>query len=341
MAAAYYAIPDFPEDFSSPGPATIYLDKDGRRLHRPDVRFAPQITAADGVDTTFFGFDTDGNGLPNFLGTSASAPDAAAVGALVLQAAGGPGSLRPERLYGHLQRTATPIPVPDNRGWARAEAGAVTFSASGDWTRWNRYFGLRVDRSASTSVKSIAFGAADTSGGIIFSLNPGRFHVGPAKGVSQGDMTWATSADQQTFTVNFKPGAFGGGDSFQFGMSAFIAVEGTTQVDPDRLRGMTVTVTMEDGTTDTGTVFAGKPEKVNRFTGFGLLNAAAAVRSLRHHDGRRPPRRRPSRRRQSRRRAPRRLATGARPAPRIADGAGPFLARARPSPATDSSRPRR
>jgi hypothetical protein len=283
VAAAYYAIPDFPEDFSSPGPATIYLDKNGHRLHHPDVRFAPQITAADGVDTTFFGFDTDGNGLPNFLGTSAAAPDAAAVGALVLQAAGGPGSLRPERLYGQLQRTATPIPVPDNRGWARAEAGAVTFSAGGDWTRWNRYFRLRVDPSTSKTVKSVAFGTGDTSGGILFSLNPGRFSVGPAKGVSESDMTWATSADQRTFTVSFKPGAFGGGDSFQFGMSAFPAVEVTTQVDPDRLRGMTVTVTMEDGTTDTGTVFAGEPEKVNRFTGFGLLNADAAVRHVRHH----------------------------------------------------------
>jgi hypothetical protein len=284
VAATYYAIPNFPEDFSSPGPVTIYLDRNGNRLRCPDVRFTPQITAADGVDTTFFGFDAEGNGLPNFFGTSAAAPNAAAVAALVLQAAGGPRSLRPERLYRQIQRTATPIPVPNDRDWAAAFAGPVRFTASGDWTRWNSYFGLEIERFTSHVVQSVSFSTTGASTDLVFSTNPNRFHVGPADGVSQADMTWATSPDRKTFTVTFATGTFARGDSFRFGMSLFAPIQGSTQVDPDRLRGMGVTVTMNDGTTYTGKVFAGQPRRLNGFTGFGLVNADAAVRSLHHHD---------------------------------------------------------
>ena len=99
--AAYSVFrPNLPEGFTSPGPATIYFDRDSNRLATPDVREQPKVAAADAANTTFFTSDSGGDldTRPNFSGTSAAAPHAAAIAALVLQAHGGPGSVTPARM---------------------------------------------------------------------------------------------------------------------------------------------------------------------------------------------------------------------------------------------------
>ncbi len=97
-----------------------------------------------------------------------------------------------------------------------------------------------------------------------------RFHVGPATGVTARDISFTRTAT--TLTLTFKAGTFGAGDAFKFGMSVFHPLQGSTREDPDRFRGMTVAVTLDSGSTFTGTVFAAPPERINRFTGFGLVN---------------------------------------------------------------------
>jgi hypothetical protein len=279
VAATYYAIPKFPEDFSSPGPVTIYFGLDGQRLREPEVRFTPQITAADGVDTTFFipGDDPDGDGFPNFFGTSAAAPDAAAVAGLVLQAAGGPGSLSPQQVYRRLEETATPMWVPNERWVAGTLAGPVFFTINADWTRWSRDFSVNVPLIFGRhSIRTITL---DTSPiGLTFNKNLNRFSVGDSTGVTFADMTPSVSADATKFTITFAPGKLSSGTAFDFGLSVFAPIQGSVQEDPDRFRGMNVTVTMDNGQKWTAPVFALPKLPINNFTGFGLVNADAATR---------------------------------------------------------------
>jgi hypothetical protein len=66
-------------------------------LPAPNVRQKPEITAVDGVNTTFFFNDSFGNdGIDDFFGTSAAAPHAAAIAALMFEARpdASPGQIR-------------------------------------------------------------------------------------------------------------------------------------------------------------------------------------------------------------------------------------------------------
>jgi hypothetical protein len=128
------------------------------------VRAVPQITAADGVDNTFFGYDPDLNGKPNFFGTSAPRPNAAAVARARAAGRGRPGSMAPADVYSVMQTTAHQIPLANVRYKSNATAGPVKFDIHGDWTRWSNYYELSLDKNATgTSPRSCWTAPAPTA----------------------------------------------------------------------------------------------------------------------------------------------------------------------------------
>jgi subtilisin family serine protease len=114
-AAFYFETPAFGtrppllEPFSSAGITPILFQPDGTRTFR--LRFKPEIVAPDGTNTTFFipGIDPEGDGFFNFFGTSAAAPHAAAVAALMLEASA---DLSVDRLNRILKKTAVDMDDP-------------------------------------------------------------------------------------------------------------------------------------------------------------------------------------------------------------------------------------
>jgi subtilisin family serine protease len=89
VAAVPYDDSSIPEDYSSPGPVTHYWApatslRPARALERPLIIAKPDFAATDGGQTTFFIRLVEG--IYRFYGTSAAAPHAAAIAALMLDA---------------------------------------------------------------------------------------------------------------------------------------------------------------------------------------------------------------------------------------------------------------
>lgn len=191
--------PYLPEFYTSPGGnLPVFFDSDGRRYATLQRRKVPQVASADGGNTTFFGSDTkrDADSQPNFFGTSAAAPHAAAIAALALQQAGGPSSLTPSALRNRLQQSTFSHDLDPNS--ATGTVSGLTVSASGpqgsesdlvasamhdtkffrvSYTgkvplRWIRFYG------ETASPTALGTSGSSTSAGIVF--DPRRYSASPS-----------------------------------------------------------------------------------------------------------------------------------------------------------------
>ena len=178
MAAVSVFRPSLPEYFSSPGPVTVYFDRNNNPLSTPDVRLQPHLAAADGANVssnmnTYFASDDtedpDRNG--NFFGTSAAGPHAASIAALVLQAHGGRRSITPAQMTSLLERSTFPHDLDPNyaSGSAKVSTGGkvtVTISSNNDTNPGvgeNDPNAFTVNYIGGSSVTSIVFNPGGTS----------------------------------------------------------------------------------------------------------------------------------------------------------------------------------
>jgi subtilisin family serine protease len=108
--------PPLIERFSSAGGTPIMRSSSGTPLGAPVIRQKPGIVAPDGANTSFFGSDIpqDADAFPNFFGTSAAAPHAAAYAALLLEL---DPTLTPQTLHAHMRNTAIDMDDPITAGF--------------------------------------------------------------------------------------------------------------------------------------------------------------------------------------------------------------------------------
>lgn len=270
---------------STGGNLPFYFNSQGQRLSSPQYRLKPDFAAADGVDTSFFpagsGNDYDNDGFPNFFGTSAAAPNAAAFAALVLEAGGGPGSLTPSQVHTTLSSTAYAHDTDPNYSKAAAISGAdsVVVSASGDDSNASasspKFFSVTFKGKAGETLNQVSIDMGAT--GLVFDPSTDLgfpFTVGQnAGGVS---VTSSVSADSTVLTLTFNGGTFTSGKSISFGIDrdfAGIKADGNSA---DYLGGAVVTAV-----TNTQTFYGAFANQLgtafSRYEGAGLLDARAAV----------------------------------------------------------------
>ena len=204
------------EDFTSPGPTTIYFDTAGHRLSRPEIREKPDIAAVDGVSTTL--------GPIGFFGTSAAAPHAAGVAALLIQAAGGPGSISPAEVKRAMQLTAMardsePFFCQAVATENHSQSPRVVVTAQGEAFENPDFLTVTFLGPSNQSLRSLSLDVARS--GLFFDLqptlaNPG-YSLGTLTGLKPSDITLLNGTQSgQTLSFTFAPGAFRSGDSFSF-----------------------------------------------------------------------------------------------------------------------------
>ncbi len=326
------------EPFSSNGPVTIYFDAAGNRLSTPNLRRQPAFATVDGVDTSFFpattGYvvtpqgvavpfpvlpvtppvepiiggpnpqDYDSNSFPNFFGTSAAAPHAAACAALIIEAASAKSLPTPNSRYIRSLLQATTQGQIDTipsyclaTGTDATNAYTVSLSGTGDVSTDPGTFRITYAGPAGSTYQLTSMLIDLTPSELEFDTNATSgfpFTQGDTNSAETGGMNGATlnataangpaNEDLSTATLAFTN--FAVGDALTFGVDRDVIGINAYGNGVDQLQGSTFTATLTDTTnpnntiTVSGTFENGYNQEYNYKAGYGLVDVNAAIKRM-------------------------------------------------------------
>ena len=278
-----------PEGFNSRGGSVpFYFNAQGQRLEPPELRLKPEFAAADGVDTSFFpadaGSDFDNDGYPNFFGTSAAAPNAAAFAALLLEAAGGPTSLTPAQVRAILQQSTYPHDLDPHNARASVTGGnrSVDLVAAGDDSNESAmsptFFTLTFNGASGDRLNQVVIDLSNTA--ILF--DP-KTDLGFPLTVGQNNggvsVMSTLSPDFRTLTLGFG-NTFTSGKAISFGIDRDLAGINAGGNSADLLGGASVVASIGSGQR----LYSAFGNQLGRgfvaTDGHGLIDARIAVESI-------------------------------------------------------------
>ena len=277
------------EGFNSRGGSIpFYFNAQGQRLASPETRQKPDFAAADGVDTSFFPADPesdfDNNGYPNFFGTSAAAPNAAAFAALLLEAAGGPSSLTPAQVRAILQQSTFPHDLDPNNSRAiiTGSGKSVDLTAAGDDSNESAtspfFFTLTFNGASGDTLNQVVIDLSNTAIAFDPQADLGfPFTVGQNNGgVSVGS---TLSPYSRTLTLTFG-NTFTPGKAISFGLDRDLIGIHAAGNSADLLGGGSVTATVNSGQILYGAFGNELGRGFAPTDGHGLIDARVAVESI-------------------------------------------------------------
>ncbi|MDQ6625053.1 MAG: S8 family serine peptidase [Verrucomicrobiota bacterium] len=270
------------------GSLPFYFNAQGQRLPTPELRMKPDFAAVDGVDTSFFpkgaDVDYDKDGYPNFFGTSAAAPNAAAFAALMLEAAGGPGSLSSAQVNTMLQQSASAHDLDANFSRATATNGgvAIIVTAAGDDSNQSAtsptFFTAAFSGQTGESLDTLVIDL--TNSNLVFDPSTDQgfpFTVG--QNASNIPVTATLSSDLRTLTLSFGSG-FNPGASISFGIDRDLIGIHAGGNSADLLGGALIVGTTHAGQTLYGAFANRLGNDFSPTEGYGLLDARRAVETI-------------------------------------------------------------